>query len=259
MFSSFAFVSVALVAFLVLLCSRSFSKTVTLCLSALAGLGFAFDSGSLVFMAIFVCFAIVSCLLCENKRIFSGIMILFCDALFGLFFNAYVSYNIFSVIPLFVAVLIFLFVPNKIFLMVKNFSFSYEGSLLSEFLILGEREKVKNRLLMVNGLFSEMQNEYRNLSIGSAERSGACEMLSEDLMLKLCERCPNKNFCKENQKVKQSLEKLFLFGMEKQKVTILDASNLIAEKCVSLSSVIAEVNSSLKQYFEYEKKYFRDF
>lgn len=253
MFSSFACVSVALVALLVLLCSRSFSKTVTLCLSALAGLGFAFDSGSLVFMAIFVCFAIVSCLLCENKRVFSGIMILVCDALFGLFFNAYVSYNIFSVIPLFVVVLIFLFVPNKIFLMVKNFSFSYEGSLLSEFLILGEREKVKNRLLMVNGLFSEMQNEYRNLSIGSAERSGACEMLSEDLMLKLCERCPNKNFCKENQKVKQSLEKLFLFGMEKQKVTILDASNLIAEKCVSLSSVIAEVNSSLKQYFEYEK------
>ena len=53
--------------------------------------------------------------------------------------------------------------------------------------------------------------------------------------------------------MKGSLEKLFLFGMEKQKVTILDASNLIAEKCISLSSVIAEVNSSLKQYFEYEK------
>ncbi len=246
-------ISIAIVTLLILFVSRSFSKTITLSLASLAGLGFAFYCSSLVYMAVFVSFAIAAALLQDSKRIFVSISVILIDLLFGFFFNVYAVYDFYCLSPLVVAVLVFLFIPNKLFQKFKNFSFSYEGNLISEFMIFEEREKVKNRLMLVQNLFLEMQNEYRNLSLGSAERKGACEMLADDLICKVCSCCEKRIFCRENQKMRESLEKLFEFGMEKQKVTILDATNLFAEKCACLSSVIFEVNSSLKNYFEYEK------
>lgn len=246
-------ISIGIVALLILFASRCCSKSATLCLASLAGLGFAFYCSSLVFMAVFVSYAIVAVMLQDVKRVFVSFSVVAVDLLFGFFFNVYAVYDFYFIISLGVAVLVFMFVPNKFFQKLKNFSFSYEGDLISEFMIFEEREKVKNRLLLVQNLFLEMQNEYRNLSVGSAERKGACEMLAEDLINKVCSCCEKRNFCRENPKMRESLEKLFEFGMEKQKVTILDATNLFAEKCACLSNIISEVNSSLKSYFEYEK------
>lgn len=246
-------ISVAIVAFIVLFVSKSFSKTVTLCVASLAGIGFAFYSASLVFEAVFVSFAIVSCLLSENNRFFAVFAILLIDALFGCFFNAYVVYNIFSVLPLLIFCMVFVCIPSKVYAKIKNFSFAYEGNLLSEYLILSEREELRSKLLQSGMLFSQMQNEYRNICLGTLDKLGASEMLCDELVQRVCEGCKNNNCCRENAKMRQAILKLFELGIEKQKVSILDANNLIAENCCALSSVIAEVNSGLKNYFEYEK------
>lgn len=246
-------ISVAIVTFLILCVSRSFSKITTLCFASLAGFGFAFYSSSLVFEAIFACFAIVLCLLSENKRIFLAFMILILDGFFGCFFNVYVTYNFFSLLPLLVVLLIFLCVPKKYFMMLKNFSFAYEGSLIFEFLVSGEKELLKNRLHNAQMLFLSMQNEYRNLGLASAEKKQACEMLSDDIVQKVCEFCPNKNFCKEKKEINDSIFNLFEFGIEKGKVSLIDANNVLSENCVALSNLIFETNSRLKSYFEFEK------
>lgn len=246
-------ISIGIVALLIFLASKSVSKIATLSLASLSGLGFAFSCSSLVYMAVFVSFAIVSILFKDSKRIYVAFSVVLIDLLFGFFFNVYAVYDFYCLIPLVVAVLCFLFIPNKFFQKIRNFSFRYDGSLISDYMIFEERENVKKRLLIVQNLFLEMQNEYRILSVGLAERKSACKMLAEDLIGKVCLNCEKRTICRENQKMRESLEKLFEFGMEKQKVTILDATNLFAEKCSCLSSVISEVNSSLKNYFEYEK------
>lgn len=246
-------ISISLVAFLILCVSRSFSKTVTLCFASLAGLGFAFYSSSLVFEAVFVCFAIVSCLLSENKRIVQVFMVLILDVFFGCFFNVYVTYGFFSLMPLLIVCLIFLCIPKKCFVMLKNFSFAYEGSILLDFLITGEREMLKKRLHETQMLFLAMQNEYRNLGLATAEKKQACEMLQDDIVQRVCEFCPNKHFCRERKEIKDSIFKLFEFGIEKGKVSLIDANNVLSEHCISLSNLIFEINSRLKNYFEFEK------
>lgn len=246
-------ISVSIVLFLILCVSRCFSKTVTMCFASLSGIGFAFHSSSLVFEAVFVCFAIVSCLLSENNRVVVSFAVLIVDVFFGCFFNVYSVYNFYSLFPLLVVTLIFIFIPTKFFMMIKNFSFAYEGSLLQQYLIFGERESVKKRIHETQMIFKKMENEYRFLSLASAEKEQACEMLCDDLMQKLCEKCLNKNKCREKTQIKESITKLFMFGIEKEKVTILDASNILSEHCGSLSSLILEVNARLKTYFEFEK------
>ena len=133
-------ISIALVTIIVLFVSRSFSKTVTLSLASLAGLGFAFYCSSLVYMAVFVSFAIVAVLLQESKRIYVSISVILIDLLFGFFFNVYAVYDFYCLIPLVACSFVFMFVPNKFFQKLKNFSFSYEGNLISEFMIFEERE-----------------------------------------------------------------------------------------------------------------------
>lgn len=246
-------ISISFVCLVLLVVSKSFSKNLTLYLSALAGIGFAFFTSSLVFMAIFVSFAIIATVMVENSRIFTCILILLCDSLFGLFFNAYAVYNVFNVIPLVVVLLVYLALPNKLFYYIRNLSFNYEGSLINDFLIVGERETIKNRLISISSLFRQMQTEYQNLSIGEADRKTACEMLANKVVSSFCSSCLKRNYCRENSNIKQSVLKLFEFGMEKGKVTIIDASNLLTESCVSLSALISEINSALKLYFEYEK------
>lgn len=246
-------ISVAIVAFAILFVSRCFPKSVTLSLGSLAGIGFAFYSSSLIYEAIFICFAMIACLLSSNLRVYSCIMVLVLDVLFGLFFNVYVVYDFFSVLPLLFVLMAFLALPKKLFRRVKNYSFAYDCNLLAEFLMQNERENIKNRICNTGMLFMQMQNEYKNISIGTLDNKSACEMLCEDLVRKVCEGCPNKNYCRENSKIKQSILRLFELGIEKQKITILDANNLISENCISLSSVIAEANAGLKNYFEYAK------
>ena len=238
---------------LLLVCSRCISKTKTIYFSAFAGVGFAFYSGNLTFLAVFVCMALICVSLCKEKRIYTVLSVAFCDAIFGVFFGSYLNFNFVNIIPMLVVLLAFLCLPEKLFKKIQGYSYCYEGSLISEFLISGERSDLKNHLCDIGGLFKQMQSEYRNLSIGEADKDSASEIMSGEVYSKICEFCPRKQLCSENQKIKQAIVSLFRFGIEKGKVTILDANNLLTENCNSLSSMIAEVNSSLQLYFEYEK------
>lgn len=245
--------TVAIVGFLILLSSKVLPNNMTMYIAALAGVGAGFYSSSLVSMAVYVSFALISVSLADAKRIFSAILVLACDGLFGVFFGVYDSYNIFNILPLLVALIFYTFMPNKWLDYLKGFSFKYDGSLINEFLISGERENIKNRLLGISDLFKQMQTEYRNLSIGEVERQEAVNIMAEEIIASFCSGCTNKNVCKQNELIKQSLVKLFTLGVERGKVSMLDATTLLSGTCISLSALLSEVNSSLKMYFEYEK------
>jgi len=246
-------ISIYLATFIILFFSRILEKKATLYLAALAGIGFAMRSGSLTSEAILVCYAIIATALKSNRRILLALMIIICDALFGMFFNSYVVYDIYSLITLFALLIIFIGFPEKYLKKLRGLSYAYDGSLVNDYLILGEREFLKERLGELGKLFSQMQAEYRNLSIGEVERSEAAAMLSGELVSRHCKACPRYKTCMDTNEMKSAFIKLFEFGMEKGKVTIIDASSLLTSHCSSISSVIAEVNSALKIYFEYEK------
>ncbi len=243
----------AIVMLLILVVSRCFSKTFVIYFSALAGFGMALASASVVPLAVYVTYGVLAACLSAGARVFAPLAIIIVDALFGLFLSAYAYYSYLTVIPLLVVFVVFLCLPKRVFAFFREASYHYEGSLANEYIVCGERENTKNKLLRLSGLFKQMQASYRTLSMGEVDRKSACAPLAEDVMAQHCASCERYNSCLENKKICEAIASLFEFGMEKEKVTQIDANNLLTTSCISLSSLVAEVNQMLSSYFEYEK------
>ncbi len=246
--------SFALTVFALLCISRFLTKSATIYFSVIAGLGFSFVNASVIFIAIFAIFGLICACFSQNTRIFPSILLLLCDCVFGLFLNAYAMYNYLNILTLLACVLLFLCVPNSLFCYLKNFSWSYDGELASDFLILGKQEEFKNKLLELSSLFRLMQVEYRDLSIGNVNKQEYCDMLTNEIITRHCALCINKDVCSDNQQIKEGINQLIAFGIEKGKVTILDANNLLMGVCKDISSLISQVNVALKSYFEYREQ-----
>ena len=157
-------------------------------------------------------------------------------------------------ISVLVCLVLFLSVPSKLFDYLRGFGFKYDGNLVDEFLIMGKQEDFKNRLLSLSGLFRTMQVEYRNLSIGKVDKDEYCAMLTAEIESRVCGVCPNKNICVQNASIHSAINQLIGFGMDRGKVNILDANNLLTSACDCLSQLICEVNEALKLYFQYQEQ-----
>lgn len=247
-------ISFLITVFAILCISRFLTKSATIYFAAIAGLGFSFVNSSVISIAIFAIYGLICACFSQNTRIFPSILVVLSDCVFGLFLNAYAQYNYINLLAIFVCVLLFLCVPNSLFNYLRGLSFSYDGQLASDFMILGKQEDFKNKLIELSSLFRLMQVEYRNLSIGDVNKVEYCEMLTDEITSRHCAYCINKDVCIENPQIKEAISQLINFGIEKGKVTILDANNLLMGTCKDISSLICEVNVAIKTYFEYQEK-----
>lgn len=239
---------------LVILCTSSvLSGHTSIYISALAGLGCALYFGSVTPIAVYVAYGLVTSCITIKKRFLAPIAIILADLCMGMFLNAYAYYSYQSLIVLLVVAIIYMSIPTKFFAYLKGFSFRYDGSLTDDFLVSGRKDILTNKLVKLSELFKQMQVAYRNLSVGELTRAEASLALSEELIKRHCSKCPQYNNCLQNEAIKNAVTRLFEFGMQKDKVSMLDANNLLTTTCVSLNAMISEVNNSLTSYFEYEK------
>jgi len=238
----------------ILVVSRVLDKNLTILLSSLCGLGLAVAKASVIPIAIYVVWGIISSVTNKNKRVVTVICIFFADLVFGLFLNVYAVYNIFNVIALGLASLIFLFTPNNVFSFISGFSYSYDGSLINNYIIAGRSLQIKQTINKVSLLFKQIEVAYRNLSIGELDKENASLSLQRQLSNSVCKTCSYYNKCQECQNIQEAMTDLFRFGIEKNKITLLDANNLLTSKCINLSVLINQANENLKKYFEFEKQ-----
>ncbi len=238
---------------LILFAGRTLTKTTTVYLASLMGFGVAFSTGSVTNIAIYVTYAILGTTFKENHKLLSPIAIILADIIFGLFLNTYAYYTYLNLISYVFIMLIYLLIPVKVLEKIKGYTFSYEGSLAEEYIVVGQKYLLKDKLVQLSNLFKQMQSAYRNLSIGEVDRTYVSEVLGNELIDKHCKSCPNYFNCLEKEEIKKAIIQLFEFGLEKGKVTIIDANNLLTSQCRKLTGLISEVNNGLENFFAYEK------
>jgi len=242
-----------IVVFIILLASRILSKTKTLYLAQLMGMGISVYLGNIITIAVFVTWAIFCVNLRDKHRGFSVIAIIIIDMVFGYFFNIYMEYSYLNLLANLSAGILFLCVPNKWLNIAQNYSYEYEGSLLEEFIITGQKQVLKNKLLRISELFSQMRTSYRNLSFSEIDNENAVKVLTDDVMFKYCKSCPNYKSCKEKEDIVFAINQLFKFGTEKEKVSVIDANNFLTKECVRINGLINEINNNLENYRDYKK------
>ncbi len=246
-------ISSGIITLLILLSARVFNKTTTIYFSLLAGFGVAFATASVVSVALFATYGVLASTMSDKSRFFAPILIFSADAVLGLFFGVHASYTLYSVLPLAVAVLVYICIPQKVFNYFKGFSYNYSGSLSGEYILSGQQQSLKKRLEKTSSVFKLMQSAYVSLSMGEIDHKSVASALADELFSRHCKNCVLFEQCFANENIKKSLCSLFEFGLSKGKVTMIDASNLLTGTCRCLSATIEEANSSLENYFEFEK------
>ena len=221
----------------------------TVMLAAALGLGKAFATTNLSYVAIMVLLAIV-CVVFKNKqRIYSIVAMFFGDLVLGLYFNGYGYYDGWSLLPLLAAVLLFLCVPRAT---ARYFTFGADGLggfLVSKNTINRNTAGISMRMRSLAAVFNEMQNTYRNLTRAALPPQQTAVLLCTEITGTVCEGCPHRGICRKtttaSQDVETGITTLAKVGLKHGTVTLLDVPNALSMKCTRVNTLVATLNKLL--------------
>ncbi len=221
----------------------------TVLLAAALGLGKAFATTNLIYVAIMVLLAIICVVFKSKQRVFSLVALVFGDLVIGLYFNGYGDYNWWSILPLVTAMILFLCVPPAV---ARYFTFGANGLggfLVSKNTINRNTAGISMRMRSLATVFNEMQNTYRNLTRASLPPQETATLLCTEITSNVCSSCPHRAICRKTttatQEVENGIMNLAKVGLRHGMVTLLDVSNTLAIKCSRINSLMSALNKLL--------------
>lgn len=185
-----------------------------------------------------------------GKYIFSLICAI---CLVGLIF-ALKSFDVVSIVSIFLSVICFLLIPQKTLIFFKTL-FVFDGQ---NIIFQKVQEKkiadVKNKLLLMSSTFAKMQRDFKFLLVGKIDREKASFELSQDVINKCCLVCENYRTCyMENINKRRMFEGLMLKAIENRGVTLSDMPSGAESYCSKSAIVTSEINQTAKMFLSFEK------
>ncbi|MCM1404047.1 MAG: SpoIIE family protein phosphatase [Prevotella sp.] len=221
----------------------------TVLLAAALGLGKAFATTNLVYVAILVLLAMVCMVFKSKQRIYSIVALFFGDWVIGLYFNGYGAYDWWSVLPMVASVALFLCVPRAT---VRYFTFGADGLggfLVSKNTINRNTAGISTRMRSLAAVFNEMQNTYRNLTRASLPPQQTAVLLCTEITGAVCEGCPHRGTCRKtttaSQEIETGITTLAKVGLKHGHVTLLDVPNTLSVKCTRINTLMSTMNKLL--------------
>ena len=221
----------------------------TVMLAAALGLGKAFATTDLSYVAIMVLLAIVVVIFKSKQRVFSMVALVFADLVIGIYFNAYATYDWWSLLPLAVAEFLFLCIPRGI---ANYFTFGSDGLsgfLVSKNTINRNTAGISLRMRALAAVFNEMQNTYRNLTRSALPPKETAVLLCTEITSNVCNECPHRGMCRKTttstQEVESGITTLAKVGLKHGAVTLLDVPNTLTVKCTRINTLMSAMNKFL--------------
>lgn len=237
--------------FLILVSTFSFSSGTVFLLSALLGVGWAITDLNVVYIAIFVGFALVSLAFKTNYRILSSVAVVLLDVLYGLFFNLYSVFNFVCILPTIISALLYVLIPLKWLNLLKD-SFAYRKDKIAvRSLVNRTKSGICKRMNELSQVFGEMDLVFRNMVKGVLNEEDSIELLTQECINKVCANCPERHSCTRNSNTRDVVSGLVTCGFERGKVTLLDVPQYLASKCGRINFIISTLNQQLKSYRNY--------
>ncbi len=221
----------------------------TVMLAAALGLGKAFATTNLVYVAIMVLLCMVCVIFKSKQRLYSIVALFLGDWVIGLYFNGYGHYNWWSLLPITAAVIVFLCVPRST---ARYFTFGADGLggfLVSKNTINRNTAGISMRMRSLAAVFNEMQNTYRNLTRAVLPPQQTAVMLCNEIMGSVCANCSHRGTCRKttsaSTEVETGITNLAKVGLKHGSVTLLDVPNTLSVKCTRLNTLLTAMNKIL--------------
>lgn len=169
------------------------------------------------------------------------------------FFN--VGMDLFyQILPIILAGLLFLCIPNKMLNNFSDFVYVKKSELSSRNLINTTRKNIRKRMSELSNVFLDMKQIHLNMVKKDLTKEELIAMLTREIMNTCCKDCLDKNRCTRalGTDNKSNLELLIEIAITKGKVTLLDIPNSLSNRCGKVNNLISLINRLSSEYKQYK-------
>lgn len=167
----------------------------------------------------------------------------------GVYFNAFKGVYWLNLIGFAVGVSITTCLSDKVMAKLPSFKWG-DGRVSAGEYVNRTKRDLASRLATVSGVFGEMSQTYAQSVVRYVPPMQAAPKLAEEVMLKTCGNCINKDYCQSmmGMELSGALEGVVRTVLTSGKVTLEDLPTVISSKCIQLPALLAVCNQTAQSY-----------
>ncbi|MDD4816153.1 MAG: SpoIIE family protein phosphatase [Clostridia bacterium] len=253
-FNIFGFVVVKLFAvFAIFMSVYVFNISTSILLASVIGLGGLVASGSTIFIAPFVIWALIASSFKTANRFVPVISVLLVEFCLGYYINIYNDYNLIAFAPIALGSLIFLTIPNTVIQKIVDYCHIIDNNMAMKSVVNRSRENLCKRLYDLSDVFGEMDYVFRSMIKGGMTKEQVKNFLIGEVKDKVCADCAEKNMCHRMciDETCGVFEALIVSALERGKTSLLDVPPYLTTRCSRVSNLVGAINQLCAQYRQY--------
>lgn len=241
------------VCFVVLMFAYCSTPVLTVLVGAISGIGAMLSTNNPMFVAPFLIWALICLLFKKRNKIYMAVSVIAVEIVLGLYFQLYYKFTFVELLPVVIAVLLFLAIPNSLcneIAVVFNFS---KERLAMKNIVNRNREILRMRLGNLSEIFNDMNMIYRSMLKKGMTLNQVQSILEQEIMSKICSFCPDRSHCHRTfaDSTKKVFDELITISYQKGKATLLDIPSFLTSRCKQTSAILNSVNTLTAQYKKY--------
>ncbi len=230
------------------------SPTLTLSLTLAFTLGMALREYSILPIAEFALVAMLGSVFTNPHKFKILLMSLIGEVFVRLYFLDSGWDIMYSLVPIAVAGLIFILIPNKWLNSLSDLVYVKKSEMSSRNLINTTRKSIRKRMSELSNVFLDMKQIHMNMVKRELNKEELIAMLTREVMSTCCKDCLDKNRCTRSLGTdnKSNLELLVEIAVTKGKVTLLDIPSGLTNRCGKVNNLISLINRLSDEYRQYK-------
>ncbi len=249
-FSLYRFV----LALIIFICVSIGSPITTFSLTLSFALGVSLNEFSLASMAEFSLIALFASIFSLPHKFKIVLMAIIAETFIQLYFNMNGLANVYAILPILIAGLIFIIIPNKVINSLSDIVYVKRSELSSRNLINATRKSLRRRLSELSNVFNDMKNLHLNMIKRQLNKEELIAMLTREITNSCCKDCIDKTRCTRSIGAdnKSNLESLVEVAVTKGKITLLDIPSGLTNRCAKINNLITLINHLVDEYSQYK-------
>lgn len=249
-FSIYRFVLMSIIFIFVSTGSTPMTFAITLSFSLGVGLG----SLDLLPLAEFALLTLLANIFSMPAKFKISFVVIIADIFIQYYFFSVGMDLFYQILPIILAGLLFLCIPNKMLNNFSDFVYVKKSELSSRNLINTTRKNIRKRMSELSNVFLDMKQIHLNMVKKDLTKEELIAMLTREIMNTCCKDCLDKNRCTRalGTDNKSNLELLIEIAITKGKVTLLDIPNSLSNRCGKVNNLISLINSLSSEYKQYK-------
>ena len=237
----------------ILISLKVFSKTTTIIIGALFGVGYAIMFLNPTYIASFVLYAIMALAFNSNLKFLSALSVLLTEIVFGFYFKTYEFFEWQSMLSVGMAGLIYVCLPQKVFNHLCDLLGGFKNKIAVRSVVNRSKEKLCAKTNSLSEIFSDMNNVFRASIKGKLPEKDAKEMIVGECIQKVCNKCGECGKCMKlnRETTMQILNNLVEIGFERGRITLLDIPQYLSSRCFKLNFLVSTLNQLFNSYKNY--------